>query len=719
MLIHLRKDLLFYQRKGKSSIQWVVKDPVGFNHFLFSEEEFFLLKLFDGARSLEQIRTAWQIEFQTRALSKVQLTKLAQRFLSDNLLVADRLGDGDRLRSARQKSDTRQFWASLTAPYIFRFGRVNPRIVLDALELPAKILFHPVVILANLIFACLVLAFFVGHFESISKNASLMTNFFTVENMVIMTLVVGGVKILHELGHALACREFGGDCFEIGLLFIALFPTLYCDVSDSWTFKEKWKRILVSFAGIYVETILATLGALFWLTTNPGLANTICFNIAIMCSVNTLLINGNPLLKYDGYYVISDFFEQPNLASQSRQQLQHLIKSALSKSPQPVAFNAWLSLYGVLSWLYRMFVVVAILLGISLMMKALEFGRLGSLIIMGLVILMLLRGLRSRLIQGKSGLRYSFHRLRTTLASGLLLLIISAFFLLKLPSFVFCQFAVEPTFSSVVYSPRDGTLELTVDSYAYVAQGQSIGEIDDGHLNEQLSQATKELTNLRKRLKLAVKLQTESPQAAIDVGHLKNQIEKRQAQIATLEVEASNLVLKAEQAGFVRPFPIKDSSSDSSSVKLTNTNSTFFGNVFDEQNRNIPVRRGQPLLAISGFETSLIAYLNEDSVEQLEVGQNAILKFERTPSETFEGTVVDIFEAESLTQTTSSNTLPEDGLTGQSGQRTPSLSRYRVVIASSDIPPEIVVGSSGGARISTPPRTAFEKLWLISEQWWK
>ena len=111
-----------------------------------------------------------------------------------------------------------------------------------------------------------------------------------------------------------------------------------------------------------------------------------------------------------------------------------------------------------------MFVVVAILLGISLMMKALEFGRLGSLIIMGLVILMLLRGLRSRLIQGKSGLRYSFHRLRTTLASGLLLLIISAFFLLKLPSFVFCQFAVEPTFSSVVYSPRDGTLELTVDS---------------------------------------------------------------------------------------------------------------------------------------------------------------------------------------------------------------------------------------------------------------
>ena len=212
-----------------------------------------------------------------------------------------------------------------------------------------------------------------------------------------------------------------------------------------------------------------------------------------------------------------------------------------------------------------------------------------------------------------------------------------------------------------------------------------------------------------------MKLQTESSQAAIDVERLKNQIGKSQSQIATLQEEASNLVLKAEQAGFVRPFPIKDSNS----VKPTNTNSTFFGNVFDAQNRNIPVRRGQPLFAISGLETSLIAYLNEDSVEQLEVGQNAILKFERAPSETFEGTVVDIFETESFTQTSNSNTLPEDDSTGQPGQRTPSLPQYRVVIASSDIPPEIVLGSCGGTRISTPPRTAFEKLWLISEQWWK
>ena len=150
MLIHLRQDLVAYQRKSKSAIQWVVKDPVGFNHFLFSEEEFFLLNLFDGSRTLEQIREAWQVEFRTRSLTKPQLTKVVQRFLSDNLLIADRLGDGNRLRKERQRSASRQFWASLTAPYIFRLGKINPRLVLDALEVPARILFHPVVVLTNL-----------------------------------------------------------------------------------------------------------------------------------------------------------------------------------------------------------------------------------------------------------------------------------------------------------------------------------------------------------------------------------------------------------------------------------------------------------------------------------------------------------------------------------------------------------------------------------------
>ena len=434
-----------------------------------------------------------------------------------------------------------------------------------------------------------------------------------------------------------------------------------------------------------------------------------------MCSVNTLLINGNPLLKYDGYYVISDCFDQPNLASQSRQQLQRLIGNAMFESPQHVTFNAWLCLYGVLSWLYRIFVVAVILIGISLLMKTLEFGKLGGLITIGLVILMLLRSFGSSFFQRKSGLRYGVHRLRATITFGLLLLVISAFFFLKLPSFVFCRFAVEPTFSSVVYSPRDGVLELSVDSHDYTSSGQSLGEISDVHLSEQLNQATKELANLQQRLKLAVKLLTESPQAAIDVERLRNQIEKSQSQIATLREETSNLTLKAEQAGWVRPFPIKDPESN----EATKTNGTFFRNVFDAENRSIPVRRGQPLFAIAGEEASLIAYLDEGSVEQLEIGQNAILKYERAPNENFQGAVTKIIETESFAQTSSFSTMADETSADQADQQSPSLPQYRVVIAPADISTEIVVGSTGRARISTPPRTAFEKLWRVSERWWK
>ena len=209
-----------------------------------------------------------------------------------------------------------------------------------------------------------------------------------------------------------------------------------------------------------------------------------------------------------------------------------------------------------------------------------------------------------------------------------------------------------------------------------------------------------------------ITLESTSPQIACNTREL-----FREGQNLQLEEETLNLSLKSEQAGLVRPIPIREM--ESNKPVPTTTNTTFFKNVFDTESRSMLVRRGQSLFVVAEDSPSLIAYLDEGAVEQLEVGQNAKLKYERAPGETFQGTVTQIVETESFAQEAIANTHSVKKQSDQADQQSQSLPQYRVILAPSYMPPEIVIGSTGRARISTPRRTAFEKLWLVGERWWK
>ena len=709
MLLQLRKDLQFYPREGNSTIQWIVKDPVGFNHFLFSDEEYFLLKLFDGSRGLKQILQSWQAEFQTRSLTRKQLENTVHRFLADNLLTINQFRNDKRLRKQRSAAETKRFWASFASPYIFRFGSINPRGILNLLELPARLLFHPVTIFTNFVFAAIVFVFFVGHFENVSQRVLLMVEFFSYENLFAMVIVVAVVKILHELGHAMACRNFGGDCFEIGVLFIAFFPTLYCDVSDSWTFREKWNRILVSFAGLYVEIILASIATVCWLTTSPGFANTMFFNIAIMCSINSLLINGNPLLKYDGYYVVSDFFEQPNLLGRSRKQLARLLNRLMFRKTESASIDFWLCLYGVLSCLYRIFVVSVILGGLYFLMDFAGFGNLAGLIILGMVFLILTRSLGSWFTR-KSPSKFSLNQLRRSFVISIFV-IVGMFSLIPLPGYVYCPLVVEPARSSITYATRDGVLHVYAGAFEQVKKGQLLAEIMDEQLNDEIQGIAKQEAYLQRRLKLAVKLQTETAQAAIGVEQLRNQLSKTRTEHQALKLEKASLSLSSERDGLLKPIPLEIGNLDSAKIS---THRILQGTVFDGNNHNLPVRRGQPLFEIEEDQKLLVAHLAEDLVEHLEIGQNATMEFDRLPGTKIKGTVVKIIETDFL---------PSEELVGQidkvSAVHLPNHSRYRVVLQANHMPNDIYSGSNGRARISVDSKTAFQKLNALIQHWWR
>lgn len=714
MQVRIRHDLVFVKRQGRVQTQWIVKDPVCFNHFLFSNEEYVLLNLFNGVNTLDDIRHLWQTKFHTRSLTRSQLRNMAQRFLADNLLVAEQFGAGNYLRNQRKRASWRQFLANLTSPYVIRIGRINPRIVLESLSLPARILFTPFVIATLLFLASVLSLLFIGHFENAASKANLMPEFYTWNNLLVMALVVIATKCLHELGHALACRKFGGECFEIGILLIAFFPTLYCDVSDSWTFQEKWKRILVSFAGIYVEIILALAAATLWLTTSPGFSNTLFFNVAIVCSINTLLINGNPLLKFDGYYILSDLFDQPNLSSESRLQSVRLLNRFFGERQDTAPINGWLCLYFLLSTIYRWLIIVSIIIGLAFVLKWAGFGRLGDAFVFGIVALMSLRMLGNRKqLRHRMGvtINTNYKQKMTSLAIGVV--IVAVVFLIRFPSYRYCEFVVEPAESVVVYSPADGQLNLNVNPYELVMPGTLLGEVDDQDLKEKGRAAKAKLDILKARRQTLAKLLNHDGQVAIEIENLDNEILKSQSSTDALGKQISSLSLVTEIEGVVSPVNFRAQHYDGTD----NIHVGLQPSLFDIEKSNYRVRRGQPILTIDSVEKYLVAYANDDEIEIIEEDQTVVVQFQRKPGSNFEGAIKQIVETETVSRSNGSPSLNQDSL-NLNGAEQLQKEEYRIVVSLNNPPDNISVGSNGRMRILVARKTLFEISRFAIQRWW-
>ncbi len=210
-------------------------------------------------------------------------------------------------------------------------------------------------------------------------------------NLVWLWAVFVFIKLIHELGHAFGCRRFGGECHELGIMFLVFVPTPYVDASTAWSFANKWQRMFVGAAGMIVELFFASLMAFIWVhTTDTSLINQLAFNAMLVARVTTIIFNANPLLRYDGYYILADFLEIPNLRQKSSEYALGLIKRhifgiKLQQPLPPVLQRFWLFTYAIASTAYRTFIGVVIIL-----MVAYQIPVLGMLMAIGGVVTWLL-----------------------------------------------------------------------------------------------------------------------------------------------------------------------------------------------------------------------------------------------------------------------------------------------------------------------------------------
>jgi putative peptide zinc metalloprotease protein len=366
--VRVRPDLVIQKQLYEGQTHYVVKDPVGMRYFRFRIEEHFLLQRFDGKRRLSDIKDDYEAEFRPQKITIEELARFAAQLTQAGLTIVDSPGQGQLLFERYRKYTFRRRLAAWSNVLYIKIPVFDPDRLLERMLPYFRWIYSPYCVVATLLFWAAAGIWVAAHYDTFLSRLPKFDSFFNWRNAFYMWLALGAVKIIHEFGHGLTCKYFGGECHEMGALFLVLSPCLYCDVSDSWLLPSKWQRMWIGAAGIYVELSMAALCTFVWWNTTEGLLNTVALSIMFICSVNTVLFNGNPLLRYDGYYMLMDVMEVPNLRQKATQFFTNVFQKVCLGLPTqmdtylPRARRLFFFSYAVASYFYRWFISIAILL---------------------------------------------------------------------------------------------------------------------------------------------------------------------------------------------------------------------------------------------------------------------------------------------------------------------------------------------------------------------
>jgi len=366
--LRLREDLEIAPQTYEGRTYHLIKDPVSLRYYRFDEQNYFLLERLNGTHTLDDIQQAFEARYRPKRMTLEELESFAQQLLKAGLIHNEAPQAGQQLYDRHRQGVLQKRWRALSNILYIKVPVVDPDRLLDWLVRPLRWLYTPWFGLLSLGIVLAALLLVGVHFDTFYRKLPSAAAFFTYQNILYLWLAIGTVKIIHEFGHGLSCKFFGGDVHEMGLLFFCFAPSLFCNVSDAWTIPSKWRRIAISFAGIYVELMIASLATfLWWQTTDATLVHQLSLSLMMVCGFSTVVMNANPLMRYDGYYVLLDWLEIPNLSSRANQYLKQLAQQYCLGMEVPAAAymapgrQVLFVLYAVASYLYRWVVTFSIL----------------------------------------------------------------------------------------------------------------------------------------------------------------------------------------------------------------------------------------------------------------------------------------------------------------------------------------------------------------------
>ncbi len=365
----LRSHVSVHRQRFRGTTWYVIQDHQTGRFHRLSPAAHHAICLMDGRRTVERIWEMVGDRLGEDQPSQEEIVRLLALLHAGDLLCGELPPDMGELAERAQTLERSALLAKLRNPMALRLPLFDPERFLAATLPFVRPLFTTAGFIAWLVLVLFGLSLAVVHWSALVDNVA--DEAFLARNFLILLAVYPILKTLHELGHAYATKVWGGEVHEMGVMLMVLVPVLYVDASASTAFREKWRRALVGGAGILVEMALASVAIILWGYAEPGLVRAIAFNVALIGGVSTLLFNGNPLLRFDGYYVLSDLLEIPNLASRGNKYVFYLIRRRAfgirDEAPPTVAKGEgrWLVSYAIGSLLYRLLMLYGVTIFIA------------------------------------------------------------------------------------------------------------------------------------------------------------------------------------------------------------------------------------------------------------------------------------------------------------------------------------------------------------------
>ena len=362
--IRSHAQILRHQYRGET--WYVMRDLSSDRVHRFSPAGHLIIGLMDGRRTVQEIWDTGVERLADDAPTQDEMIGLLSQLHAADVLQSDVPPDAAEVFRRRQQFERRTRMSKWMSPMSWKIPLLDPERLLNRIVPVARMAFGVTggLLWLAVVVPALVLA--AVHWHDLSRN--FLDRLLLPNHAIVLWLCFPVIKALHEMGHALAVKAFGGEVHEMGVMLLVFTPVPYVDASSASAFRSKWERIVVGAAGMLVELFLAALAMFVWVAAEAGVARSLAYNTMIIAGISTVLFNANPLLRYDGYYIFADLIEIPNLYNRSRQYLMYLAERYLfgradaEAPPASAGERAWFVGHALASFTYRTMVLVGIMM---------------------------------------------------------------------------------------------------------------------------------------------------------------------------------------------------------------------------------------------------------------------------------------------------------------------------------------------------------------------
>jgi putative peptide zinc metalloprotease protein len=362
----LRSHAQLHRHQYRGQTWYVLQDRSNERFHRFSPAAYAFIGLMDGQRTVQDIWELSSTKLGDDAPTQPEVVQLLSQLHAADVLQCDIPPDIAELLHRHERTQQKKWQRRLMSIFAWQFPLFDPERLLQTFVSLVRPFFGWG---GAVLWLCIVIpAVLIGAAHWSDLTANIIDRMTTPQNLVLLWFLFPIIKTLHEFGHAFAVKVFGGEVHEMGMMVLVLSPVPYVDASASSAFPSKWQRAFVGAAGMIVELVIASVAMFVWVSVEPGTVRLLAYNTIMIAGISTVMFNANPLLRFDGYYILADLIEIPNLRQRANQYLGYLCERYLfgrAEAQVPHATpgeRVWFVGYAATSFIYRIFVVFAILM---------------------------------------------------------------------------------------------------------------------------------------------------------------------------------------------------------------------------------------------------------------------------------------------------------------------------------------------------------------------